>query len=67
MLNAIEIKGLMKEYPGFRLDGLDLTLPSGSIMGIVRLVQHHADVLPVQGGHRSVILSVNGDGTAIPL
>ena len=31
MLNAIEIKGLMKEYPGFRLDGLDLTLPSGSI------------------------------------
>ena len=30
------------------------------------LVQHHADVLPVQGGHRSVILSVNGDGTAIP-
>ena len=35
MLNAIEIKGLMKEYPGFRLDGLDLTLPSGSIMGLV--------------------------------
>lgn len=35
MLNAIEIKGLMKEYPGFRLDGLNLTLPSGSIMGLV--------------------------------
>lgn len=35
MLNAIEIKGLVKEYPGFRLDGLDLTLPSGSIMGLV--------------------------------
>ena len=25
----------MKEYPGFRLDGLDLALPSGSIMGLV--------------------------------
>ena len=35
MLNAIEIKGLVKEYPGFRLGGLDLTLPSGSIMGLV--------------------------------
>ena len=23
MVNAIEIKGLVKEYPGFRLDGLD--------------------------------------------
>ena len=33
MLNAIEIRGLVKEYPGFRLDGLDLALPSGSIMG----------------------------------
>ena len=35
MLNAIEIKGLVKEYPGFRLNGLDLALPSGSIMGLV--------------------------------
>ena len=34
-MNAIEIKGLVEEYPGFRLDGLDLTLPSGSIMGLV--------------------------------
>ena len=35
MLNAIEIKGLVKEYPSFRLGGLDLALPSGSIMGLV--------------------------------
>ena len=35
MLNAIEIRGLVKEYPGFRLDSLDLALPSGSIMGLV--------------------------------
>ena len=34
-MNAIELKGLIKEYPGFRLGSLDLTLPSGSIMGLV--------------------------------
>ena len=34
-MNAIEINGLVKEYPGFRLGGLDLALPSGSIMGLV--------------------------------
>lgn len=32
MTNAIELHGLTKEYPGFRLGSLDLTLPSGSIM-----------------------------------
>ena len=31
MTNAIELHGLTKEYPGFRLGSLDLTLPSGSI------------------------------------
>lgn len=35
MTNAIELHGLTKEYPGFRLGNLDLTLPSGSIMGLV--------------------------------
>ena len=34
-MNAIELKGLVKEYPGFRLGGLDLAMPSGSIMGLV--------------------------------
>ena len=34
-MNAIELKGLIKEYPGFRLGSLDLALPSGSIMGLV--------------------------------
>ena len=34
-MNAIELKGLVKEYPGFRLGGLDLALPAGSIMGLV--------------------------------
>ena len=34
-MNAIEIKNLTKTYPGFCLQNLNLTLPSGCIMGIV--------------------------------
>ena len=34
-MNALEIKILTKNYPGFSLEGLNLTLPSGCIMGLV--------------------------------
>lgn len=34
-MNAIEIKGLTKQYQGFRLGSYDLTLPSGCILGLV--------------------------------
>ena len=34
-MNAIEIKGLEKHYDGFQLGSIDLTLPSGCIMGLV--------------------------------
>ncbi len=34
-MNAIEIRGLCKAYKGFSLDHLDLTLPSGCIMGLI--------------------------------
>lgn len=34
-MNAIEIKNLTKNYPGFTLGPLDLTLPSGCILGLV--------------------------------
>ena len=34
-MNAIEIKNLTKAYPGFTLDHLNLTLPSGCIMGLI--------------------------------
>lgn len=34
-MNAIETRGLTKRYPGFTLDGLNLTLPAGCIMGLV--------------------------------
>ena len=34
-MNAIEIKGLCKEYQGFRLGSFNLNLPSGCILGLV--------------------------------
>ena len=34
-MNAIEIKHLSKHYKGFSLENLNLTLPSGCIMGLV--------------------------------
>lgn len=34
-MNALEIKNLSKRFPGFTLDNLSLTLPSGCIMGLV--------------------------------
>jgi ABC-2 type transport system ATP-binding protein len=34
-MNAIEVQGLTKSYPGFLLDHIDLTLPEGSILGLV--------------------------------
>ncbi len=34
-MNALEIRGLRKERKGFTLEGLDLTLPGGCIMGLI--------------------------------
>ena len=34
-MNALEIKNLTKSYPGFALENLNLTLPSGCIMGLI--------------------------------
>ena len=34
-MNALEIKNLTKSFPGFRLDNLNLTLPSGCVMGLI--------------------------------
>lgn len=34
-MNAIEIKNLCKKYKDFELDNLNLTLPSGCIMGLI--------------------------------
>jgi ABC-2 type transport system ATP-binding protein len=35
MDNAIEIKGLRKEYKGFKLDDVTFTVPQGYIMGLI--------------------------------
>ena len=34
-MNALEIRNLTKTYPGFQLQSLNLTLPSGCILGLV--------------------------------
>lgn len=34
-MNALEIRNLTKSYPGFTLENLNLTLPSGCIMGLI--------------------------------
>lgn len=34
-MNAIEIRGLTKSYKDFTLENIDLTLPSGCIMGLI--------------------------------
>ena len=34
-MNALEIKNLSKSFSGFKLDNLNLTLPSGCIMGLI--------------------------------
>ena len=34
-MNALEIRNLTKSYPGFTLDNINLTLPSGCIMGLI--------------------------------
>ena len=34
-MNALEMKNLTKSFSGFKLDNLNLTLPSGCIMGLI--------------------------------
>ena len=35
MENLIEVRGLCKRYKNFSLEGVDLTLPAGQILGLV--------------------------------
>lgn len=34
-MNALEIKNLKKEYPGFKLENISFTLPGGCILGLI--------------------------------
>ncbi|MBE7003462.1 MAG: ABC transporter ATP-binding protein [Ruminococcaceae bacterium] len=57
-MNALEIKGLRKEYKDFVLDDLELTLPAGAILGLVgengagktTTIQLILDMIPRDGG-----------------
>ncbi len=63
MSNALEIRGLSKKYEGFTLDGVDLTLPRGCVMGLVgengagktTLIKSVLDLVRPDGGEIKVL------------
>lgn len=72
-MNALEIKNLTKSYPGFTLDNLNLTLPSGCILGLVgengagksTTIKLILDMIRKDSGTVTVLGKDNGD--SIPL
>ncbi|MGI6753294.1 MAG: ABC transporter ATP-binding protein [Eubacteriales bacterium] len=62
-MNAIEICGLCKSYPGFSLQDVNLALPEGSIMGLVgengagksTLIKLIMNAIPRDGGSVQVL------------
>ena len=43
MENLIEVHGLCKHYKGFALENVDLTVPAGTIVGLIG-ENHHPQV-----------------------
>ena len=41
MTDALTISGLKKTYPDFVLEGVSLSVPRGSIVGLIRKKHHH--------------------------
>lgn len=68
-MNAIEIKGLSKSYKGFKLDNINLTLPSGYILGLIgengagktTVIKLIMDMLKRDGGEITVLGKDNQD------
>lgn len=68
-MNALEIKGMTKHFPGFSLSGLDLTLPSGCIMGLIgengagksTTIRLILDMLHKDGGSVTILGRDNGE------
>lgn len=62
-MNALEIKQVTKTYPGFTLDGLDLALPSGCIMGLIgengagksTTIKLILDMIRMDSGHITIL------------
>jgi len=71
-MNAIEVKDLCKEYPGFTLDHVSLTLPSGCILGLVgengagksTMIRLMLGLIRKNGGSISLLGSEAGDVNA---
>lgn len=63
MSNAIEIRGLTKEYDDFKLDNIDITLPKGYIMGFIgengagktTTIKAMLDLINIDGGQISIL------------
>lgn len=68
-MNALEIKNLTKSYPGFTLDHLNLTLPSGCIMGLIgengagksTTIRLILDMIHKDGGTITILGKDNGE------
>ena len=72
-MNALEIRDLTKNYPGFSLDHLNLTLPSGCIMGLVgengagksTTIKLILDMIHKDGGTITVLGKDNADNISL--
>lgn len=68
-MNALEIKNLSKKFFGFELDNLNLTLPSGCIMGLIgengagksTTIKLILDMIHKDGGSITVLGRDNGE------
>lgn len=69
-MNVLEIRNLTKSYPGFTLDNLNLTLPSGCIMGLIgengagksTTIKLILDMIHKDSGSIMIFGKDNGDG-----
>jgi len=69
-MNALEIRNLTKSYPGFTLAHLNLTLPSGCIMGLIgengagksTTIKLILDMIHKDSGSITILGKDNGDG-----
>jgi len=72
-MNALEIRNLTKSYPGFVLDGLNLTLPSGCIMGLIgengagksTTIKLILDIAHKDGGTVKILGKDNGENISL--
>ncbi len=72
-MNALEIINLTKSYTDFKLDNLNLTLPSGCILGLIgengagksTTIKLILDMIPKDGGTVKILGKDNGDGMVL--